>query len=253
LLERKNKITELKKLLNECVKRLKNKEIRCTDQIYYSWILWNYKDIIEVQTHHKIYSFVHETLKNQNTIINKKSYEQNSIEIYGSSNLSKFSIIQYVITLDLLISFNKQKIIIPLETQSYINKKLSIMGWQDIINILNESINAFENENTGICCHNLRMALSTLLINIYEEIEGKDYPLESGKTPNIKHSLNTLHNKGLKDDLKGLISHIWSFVAERAHIEKSRGKKPNFYETKFCIKLVYSTIEFILKFLETIN
>lgn len=253
LLKETNRNTELEELISICFQKLKNKEIRYVDRIYYGWTLWQHKDIVRSQQYPEIFQFVYETLQNLPNFIKKEEFDSDLIEIYGISKLPKLSKIMLGISLDLLISFNQSRLVISLESKSYIDKKLLDLGWQEIIDNLNEAIIAFEKGQTDICCYNLRMGLITLLVKIYEKTKGQDYPLGQGKTPNPKYALDNLTEKGLKTDSKGLISQIWSYVTERSHTEKLKGKKPSEYETRFCLKLVFSQIEFILRFLDEIE
>ena len=173
--------------------------------------------------------------------------------MYGANTKPGFSKILLATALDLIIDFNDSGIAISLPSRVFIQQKLQELSWIDIARELDNALKAFEEGRTGDCCNNLRMGLITALVKIYELFERQQAPTPPGKTTDIGPLMNTLEQHGFSGDNCSMIRRTWSYVSERAHIEKRSGKLPQESETRYAIQTTFAAIEFLLRFLSENN
>jgi hypothetical protein len=97
-------------------------------------------------------------------------------------------------------------------------------------------------------CNNLRTALLALWSKVTVILSGKPLTVDkSGKTVDIAPLMKTLRDSGVPDDIVGLISRTWSFLSERAHIEKKGAVQPPMSEVIYGLQLTLATMEHLLR------
>ena len=94
------------------------------------------------------------------------------------------------------------------------------------------------------------MALITLLTKMYELLEKRPPPVQPGKTPDPRLLLKPVRKLGLDNQVAGLILQTWSYVSEKAHIEKRGGRPPSRREVRYGLRLVFDGIEYLLSLLK---
>ncbi|MCD6592672.1 hypothetical protein J7L00_01095 [Candidatus Bathyarchaeota archaeon] len=243
--------SEIKTIVNTCIEKVRLNEVPFGDRVYYAWILWMYRKLVEGREWSNIVAeFTKNTLENFSTLLDEVVIDEEIIEVYGPDvKRMGVSRILLAVALDLAINFNKSRISAQIPAWSFIERKLRELNWSNVLRELNLAISAFEENRMSDCCNNLRMALITLLAKIYELLEGCPPPIEPGKTPNPRSLLKPMQKLGLDDQSSRLILGIWSYVSERAHIEKRGGQPPSRHEVKYGLQLVFSSIECLLNFL----
>jgi hypothetical protein len=248
LLDRLDQQDKLRKLVDLCFERVSKSNIRYNDKIYYAWILWNYKTLREERDLPKILDFTRNTLENITRIFGEE-IDESVIEMYGYDEKVGFSKILLGTTLDLLINFNKERAISLGINQAYIKQKLVSLGWKNAWRELDRAIRAFEENRTADCCNNLRMGLITTLVKAYEHFEKQQAPTLPGKTTDITPLIKSLQKHKVPKDATSMIRQSWSYVSERAHIEKRGGIQPSRPETLYGLQVTFAAVEFILKFI----
>lgn len=245
LLEKLKEQSSLSKLIDNCIRKVSENDIRFDDRVYYAWVLWNYRKMRE-KDFPMISNFVENTLKNTLSML-EEEVDESIKEMYGTEVNVSFSKILLATCLDLLISFNKAKIEISPFSYTYIKQKLISLGWEEAWKEFEHGLTAFEEGRMSDCCNNLRMGLIVVWKNICEKLEKSFMPVSPGKTVDIAPLKNCLRKHGFPDDIIGIMERSWSYVSERAHIEK-RKEAPSEYEVRFGIQLVFSTVEYLLRF-----
>jgi hypothetical protein len=238
---------DLKGLVRTCFEKAVKNLVRFDDRIYYAWVLWNNRRIMEERNLPKIITFTKDTLENVTKMFDVEELDEFVMEMYGyDTEPEKFSKILLGTTLDLLISFNASRIMLSIPNRVYVEQKLLSLGWREAWNELDKALEAFENERMPDCCNNLRMGLITIWIKVCESLEGKPIPIGAGKTVDIGPLNKCLREHGLPEDSIGMIGRTWSYVSDRAHIEKRGGQAPSQLEVRYAIQLAFATIEHLL-------
>ena len=239
---------EMKSMIHNCIEKVRLNEVQFHDRTYYAWALWRYRKLVEGKEWLDIIEFTRNTLENLSTLfMNEEIISKEIVEIYGPNmKQTEISKILLAVALDLIIDFNKSRVFAQIPSWPFIERKLRELNWRDVLRELNLAMSAFEENRMSDCCNNLRMALITLLAKIYELLEKHEAPIQPGKTPNIGLLLKPLRKRGLNDQDAGLISQIWSYVSEKAHIEKRKGQPPSRHEVIHGFQLVFSEIEYLL-------
>jgi len=249
LFEKMGLNAEIKSLVNSCIKRVRHNDVQFSDHVYYAWVLWKHRGLVEGREWSNIVEFTKNTLENLSTPIDETIVDKEIIEVYGPDiKQMKISKISLIIALDLAMDFNRNRIPAQIPAWPFIERKLKELGWNNVLEQLNLAISAFEENRMSDCCNNLRMALITLLVNMYEWIEKSSPPIQQGQTPSPSLLLKSIQKLGLDDQTSGLIGRIWSYVSERAHIEK-RGSPLPMHEVRYGFQLVFSSIEYLLSLL----
>lgn len=130
---------------------------------------------------------------------------------------------------------------------TFVLSKLESLEWKGAKRELDRSLGAFDDGRMADCSNNLRMGLMTILCNIYEALEGKSAPAQPGKTTDISTLARGLGEHGYAEDALGLIRQIWSFVSERAHIDKRSGQPPSEHDVNYGLQITFSAIEYLLR------
>jgi hypothetical protein len=248
LLDAINAQDELKRLVRACFERVEKNMIRFDNRVYYAWVLWNNRKIMEERDFGKVINFTKDALENVTRMFGMEESDESVIEIYGyNTEPEKFSKILLGTTLDLLISFNTSRVMLSVPNIVYIEQKLISLGWRECWRELDKALEAFEDERISDCCNNLRMGLITIWIKVCEKLEGKPIDVQVGKTIDIKLLNKCLKEHGLPEDTVGMLDRTWSYVSERAHIEKRGGQAPSQFEVRYGIQLVFATIEYLLR------
>lgn len=247
LLEKLKDKSSLSKLVEICLRKTSEINVRFDDRIYYAWVLWNYRKMKEENLPF-IRDFVENTLGNTLHLLEEEEVDEFVKEIYGKETKIGVSKILLAISLDLLIDFNRYEIDISPYSYTYIKKRLNDLGWSDAWKEFEHGLKAFKEERMPDCCNNLRMGLLLVWKNVCEKLEKKPMPVSPGKTVDITPLKACLKAHNFPDDAIGLIERSWSFVSERAHIEKRRESLPD-YEVRFSLQLTFSVVEHLLRFL----
>jgi len=250
LFEKMGLYDEMKSIVNSCIEKVRRNEAQFSDRIYYAWTLWKYRKLIEGKEWSNIIEFTKNTLENLSILVNERIINKEIIEVYGPDvKQMEISKILLAVALDLAIDFNNSRIYAQIPAWSFIEQKLRKLNWSDVLRELNLAMSAFEENRMSDCCNNLRMALIILLTKMYELLEKQPPPIQPGKTPNPRLLLKPIRKRGLDDQVAGLILQTWSYVSEKAHIEKRGGQPPSRHEVRYGIQLVFSGIEYLLSFL----
>lgn len=138
--------------------------------------------------------------------------------------------------------------LVSLQTKEYVERQLQTHDWKDVLRELDRAERAYNDGRMGDCCNNLRMALITLWIKIYETLEHKSCPIKPGKSVDISPLINSIITHGMPEDLAKDVGRIWSFISERAHIEKRGGVPPPESETRYGLQQTFATVEYLLQF-----
>lgn len=248
LMNKMNQQGRLKRLVDLCFERVSRNDVRYNDTVYYAWILWNYRKIREERDLPKIIDFTRNTLENVTRMLGEE-VDESVIEMYGYDSKVGFSKILLGTTLDLLIDFNRERATIPGISQAYIKQKLTSLGWKEAWREFDRAITAFEEDRMADCCNNLRMGLITTLVKAYEHFEKQRAPTPPGKTTDITPLINSLKGHDVPKDATSMIRQTWSYVSERAHIEKRGGEQPSKAETLYGLQMTFAAIEFLLNFI----
>jgi hypothetical protein len=248
LLEAINAQDDLKRLVRACFEKVEKNAVRFDDRVYYAWVLWYNRRIMEERDLPKIINFTKDALENTARIFGTEELDESVIEMYGyDTEPEKFPKMLLGTTLDLLISFNASRIMFPVPNIVYIEQKLSSLGWREAWRELDKALEGFEDGRMSDCCNNLRMGLIIVWIKVCEKLEGKPIPTQVGKTVDIGPLNKCLETHGLPEDTIGMVSRTWSYVSDRAHIEKRGGQAPSELEVRYGIQLAFATIEHLLR------
>jgi len=248
LLDKLNAQEELRGIVDFCFGKILKDEVRFHDRTYYAWTLWYYRKLRKDRDISRIVDFVQNTLQNITQVISEGVIDESLIDMYGHESVPGFSKILLATALDLLIDFNRSKLTISLPLRIYIEQQLRKLGWTDVLRELDNALKAFEEGRTGDCCNNLRMGLITLMVKMYETLTKKSAPTPPGKTTDIRPLIRTLEQHGLSKDTGSNIRMTWSYVSERAHIEKRGGLPPSECETRYGLQMTFAAVEFLLRF-----
>ena len=127
---------------------------------------------------------------------------------------------------------------------------LDNVGWTGVGKEIRKASKALSEKRNSDCCNNLRMALATLLTKVSQELSPQEIKVEPGKTIDIGQLTQILKTKGVPDDSVGLISRVWSYLSDRAHVEKKGGSEPTSPETLYGFQMSFATFEFLLRLRE---
>lgn len=240
----------LKKLVRTCFEKVIKNMVRFDDRIYYAWVLWNNRKLLEERDLPKIVEFTKNVLENVTGMFSEEEVDESVAEIYGYEiEPKKFSKILLGTILDLLISFNAWRTTFFVPNRIYVEQKLMSLGWEEARKELDKALEAFKEYRLSDCCNNLRMGLATVWIKVCEKL-GKLIPMQEGKTMDIGALNKCLKDHGLPDDSIGMVGRTWSYVSDRAHIEKRHGRPPSEHEVQYGIQLTFATIEYLLKLIQ---
>jgi len=245
LLEKLKDKDSLHELVNICYKKISEKDIRFDDRIYYSWVIWNYRKLLE-EHFPSIRDFVEATLTNALTLLEEEEADESIKEMYGNEVRFGVSRILLAILFDLIVEFNKLQIELSPFSYKYIKQRLLDLGWIDAWKEFEYSLDAFKEERLYDCCNNLRLGLLMVWIKVYEKLENKPMPISPGKSVNISPLIKLLRDRNFPEETIGLIERIHAYVAERSHPEKK--KIHSIDEVRFGIQLTFSAVEYLLSF-----
>lgn len=138
-------------------------------------------------------------------------------------------------------------------TFGFVLSKLESLGWNDARRELDRAIKAFDDGRMPDCCNNLRMGLMTVLAKIYEILEEKQLPIQPGKTVDITPLTKSLESHGYAADFLGLIRQTWSFVSERAHVDKRSGQAPAEHDAEYALQITFAAVRYSLAQLDRIG
>ena len=250
LFEKMGSHGKMKSIVNSCIEKVRRNEVQFSDRVYYAWVLWTYRKLVEGREWSNIVELTKNTLENLSMLVDEAVINEEIIEVYGPDvKRMEISRILLAVALDLAINFKKGRISAQIPAWSFIERKLRELNWSNVLRELNLAISAFEENRMSDCCNNLRMALITLLAKMYELLEKHPPPIQPGKAPNPRLLLKPMRKLCLDDQTAGLISQIWSYVSEKAHVEKRGGQPPSRREVRYGLQLVFDSIEYLLSFL----
>jgi len=249
LLDINKEYNVLYELVKRCIDRIEKNQIRFDDMIYYAWVLWNYRKFVDTRTRQKFVHITKEVLVNSTRIFQEEKFDEDLFEVYGYDTKSKkFSKIWLSVTLDLVRNFNKtEHEILEIDTH-YIENKLNSLGWYEVWKNLANALDAFENERMSECCNDLRGALTTLLVKIYEKLKHESPPIKEGRGLNIGLLTKCMVEHGLSKEEEGMIGSLWSYLSDKVHIEKRGGKEPTEDDVRFALRITYILVERLLSF-----
>jgi hypothetical protein len=251
LLHTMNAHDELKALVETCLERVSKNIERFDEKIYYAWVLWNYRAIVEDRDLSKIIEVTKTALENVVTTLGEEMVDSSIMEMYGFDTKPEgLSKILLGTSLDLLIKFEYSRIMLSVPNLVYVEQKLTSLGWREAYRELYRALVAFEDGRMPDCCNNLRMGLITVWIKVCENLEGKSMQVQVGKTVDMGPLNKCLKQHGLSEDSIGMIGRTWSYVSDRAHIEKRGGQAPPESEVRYGVQLTFATVEYLLKFAE---
>jgi len=245
LLEKLKDKDSLHELVNICYKKISEKDIRFDDRIYYSWVIWNYRKLMD-EHFPSIRDFVEAALTNALTLLEEDEVDESIKEMYGSEVRFGVSRILLAILFDLIVEFNKLQIELSPFSYKYIKQRLLDLGWIDAWKEFEYSLDAFKEERLYDCCYNLRQGLLKVWIKIYEKLEKRPMLISPGKSVDISPLKEFLKARNVPDETVNLIGRIYSYVAERSHSEKK--KIHSIDEVSFGIQLTFSAVEYLLRF-----
>jgi len=137
-------------------------------------------------------------------------------------------------------------------TFTFVLSKLEFIEWKDARRELDRALKAFDDGRMADCCNNLRMGLMIAIGNIFRSFEGKQPPAEPGKTTDLGPMIRSLREHGYPDDAVSLVRQTWSYLSERAHIDKA-GKTPPEHEVMYGLQVTFSSLEYLLRTLDLIS
>lgn len=135
-------------------------------------------------------------------------------------------------------------------TVGFVLSKVEAMAWKDAWRELDRALKAFSDGRMPDCCNNLRMGLMIVLGNMYQLLEAKPPPTEPGKTTDIGPLTKSLKEHGYADDALSLVRQTWSYLSERAHVDKKAGKAPPEHEVMYGLQITFSALEYLLRTFE---
>ncbi|WP_456330658.1 hypothetical protein [Archaeoglobus sp.] len=247
LFERLNLSRELRTLIEVVSDKFVSNDIFFDEKIYLSWVLWRYKSELRTKMP-EIISNVKKFVENFLMSIDEEEDDlELASEVYGiGDRKSKHSRILLGIALDLLVMIKKDRIAEIVPQFGEVIQELKSLGWNQVRAELEKAITSFEENKYSDTCNNLRMGLMLFLKELYESLTGEEAPVEKGKTPNIKDLLKPLEAKGLEPEMKGVITSVWSYLSEKAHIEKS-GTEPLQEDAVLGSRLAISIVDYLMK------
>ena len=247
LFERLDLSQELRTLVEAVSDKFVSNDVFFDEKIYLSWVLWRYKSELRAKMP-EITSNVKKFIENFLMSIGKEDGDHQAIsELYGGeSNENKYSRILIGTTLDLLVMVKKDRIIEIIPQFGEIIQALQDLGWDQVRIELEKAVRSFEESKYSDACNNLRMSLMMFLKELYKLFTGQEAPTEKGKTPNIRDLLKPLESEGLEPETKGVITSTWSYLSEKAHIEKS-GAEPLPDDVVLGFRLTTSIMDFLMK------
>ena len=84
LLEKIGFYSEIKSIVNSCIEKVRRNEVPFGDRIYYAWILWKYRKLVEGKEWSDIVEFTKNTLENFSMLVDEEIINKEIIEVYGS-------------------------------------------------------------------------------------------------------------------------------------------------------------------------
>lgn len=133
-----------------------------------------------------------------------------------------------------------------------IMRAISLNKWEPIRNELEKASRGLGEDRYSDVCNNLRMGLVALWRKVDEQLSGQQVLIDqSGKTTDIAPLIKILKEKEIPDDTIGLITRTWSFLSERAHIDKKGAVQPSKADTLYGFQLSLAAIEFLLRILHS--
>jgi len=247
LFEKLDLSKELRMLVESVSDKFESDDVFFDEKIYLSWVLWKYKSELRAKMP-EITGHIKRYIENFLMSIGREEGDHEAIsELYGGeNNENRYSRILIGTALDLLVMIKKDRIIEIIPQFGEVTRALQDLGWDQVRSELEKAVRSFEESKYSDACNNLRLSFIMFLIKLYELFTGKEAPTEKGKTPNIKDILKPLKSEGLEPEEKGIITSTWSYLSEKAHIEK-RGTEPLPDDVILGFRLTTSIMDFLMK------
>ncbi len=242
-----NDTNVLEYITNVAIDRLKKNEYPPSDAIYYAWTLWHNREFSKQTDYSTIINFVEITVNSIFMEFSDKLVDESILEQFGRKSTSNVSRLMTSLTLDLLISFNQERIGIPTFSRSFIEKELEKRGWNGTWLELLNAEKAFDEGKTNDCCRDLRTALIRHMIEVARLFDNSiSFP--EGKTPDPKIPKKILETNGLSESTSAFFGYAWTFLSERSHTETTKSNQVDPDEARLGFQLTYPIIEFLLRF-----